>query len=642
MFKKWLNSRDVISATVLVVIFMIVICDGLKCHDKLSIIDGGDYHLFGSSIAISNNLVAIGAYFNSPGKVYIFRQDIISGEWNQTAELNADDGESSDYFGRSVGIWNNVVIVGSPGDDTSSGSAYIFEEDSSANVWSQTAKLTHTDGATWDYFGRSVAISGSIAAIGVYGDDEVGSSSGSVFIFEQNQLTGEWDQTSILTANDGGVSDNFGYSIDIWNNSIISSAYRDDNQGSAYIFERDSTTGLWTQISKLTATDGSEDDYFGWSVAITDNMAIIGARGDDDSGSLSGSAYIFEQDSGTGVWEQKAKLTASDGATDDNFGYSVGISDNGIAVVGAPYNVHKGVESGSAYIFEKDSATAEWTQIMKLSSNDGADDDNFGMAVAIQDSLIIAGAPKDDGNNENTGSVYIFDLNNIYNISVEFENGISNILSNDISMYAYCDTSEANTNNDTICSNGTVKSLSVMTTSCIKVNISMCNDSYATLYLNSNQNSIVDDSYYTINVDETVVKVVDFYDVFTDHIICPMENHISFCVYTSTFCINNENLLTSNYDSLIVKSFQSMVNVGFYFGKQATVTEIGCAAAYSCLRVNFTLNQGLDFDCGGAFACAESFFASENGHVKCYGFLSCNSITTSTMTEIDLYVSHLF
>ena len=158
MFKKWLNSRDVVAATVLVVIFMIVICDALKCHDKLSIIDGGDYNLFGSSIAISNNLVAIGAYFNSPGKVYIFRQDIISGEWNQTAELNADDGESSDYFGRSVGIWNNVVIVGSPGDDTSSGSAYIFEEDSSANVWSQTAKLTHTDGATWDYFGRSVAL----------------------------------------------------------------------------------------------------------------------------------------------------------------------------------------------------------------------------------------------------------------------------------------------------------------------------------------------------------------------------------------------------------------------------------------------------------------------------------------------------
>ena len=141
-----------------------------------------------------------------------------------------------------------------------------------------------------------------------------------------------------------------------------------------------------TQLAKLIAADGAANDNFGHSVAISDGIAVVGAYGDEDKGSYSGSAYVFEMSDSSDAtsWTQVAKLTADDGAAYDNFGASVAISD-GTIVVGAYNDDDKGSNSGSAYVFEKsDSSDAtSWTQVVKLTAKDGAANDKFGFPLLL-------------------------------------------------------------------------------------------------------------------------------------------------------------------------------------------------------------------------------------------------------------------
>jgi hypothetical protein len=219
------------------------------------------------------------------------------------------------------------------------------------------AKLTPDDGAEKDRFGYSVAISGNIAIVGAYQDDDEGINSCSAVVFERKN--GNWAQMAKLTADDGAKNDYFGYSVAMSGNIAIISAYHDDDKGtdsgSALVFVLEN--GNWAQMAKLTADDGAASDYFGINVAIDGNIAIIGAHQDDDKGTNSGSAFVFVLEYGD--WVQKAKLTADDGAANDKFGRSVAIGGN-IAVVGAWWDD----DNGSAYVFELEHG--DWVQKFKL------------------------------------------------------------------------------------------------------------------------------------------------------------------------------------------------------------------------------------------------------------------------------------
>ena len=165
-------------------------------------------------------------------------------------------------------------------------------------------KLVASDAASGDEFGRAVAVSGSTAIIGARYDDDHGSNAGSAYLFDVNS----GQQLAKLTAADLQTNDQFGYAVAIDGVHAIVGAFGDDDtgtdSGAAYIF--DARTGQ--QRLKLTASDAQPGDQFGYSVAICGNYAIVGARGDDDAGNDSGSAYIF--DVGTGL--QRFKLTAAD------------------------------------------------------------------------------------------------------------------------------------------------------------------------------------------------------------------------------------------------------------------------------------------------------------------------------------------
>jgi hypothetical protein len=330
-----------------------------------------------------------------------------------------------------VAISGDTLVVGAPYDDdkgSNSGSAYIFTRNvagSPTASWTQRAKLLASDGAADDWFGWSVAIDGDTVVVGAYGDDDKGSNSGSVYIFTHTVAgspTASWTQRAKLLASDGAADDWFGYSVALDGDTVVVGAYGDDdkgsNNGSVYIFTHTvagSPTASWTQRAKLLASDGAVDDYFGWSVAIDGDTVVVGAFRDDDKGSNSGSAYIFTRSiagSPTASWTQRAKLLATDGAADDWFGYSVAL-DGDTVVVGARQDDDKGSNSGSAYIFTRSiagSPTASWTQRTKLLASDVAADDLFGWSVAIDGDTVVVGANYDDDKGSNSGSAYVYAL----------------------------------------------------------------------------------------------------------------------------------------------------------------------------------------------------------------------------------------
>jgi hypothetical protein len=376
---------------------------------KLIASDGAASDKFGYSVAISGDTAVVGAYWdddngNDSGSAYVFVRDGTS--WSQQAKLTASDGASVDTFGYSVAISGDTAIVGSHQDDDDgdrSGSAYVFVRDGTS--WSQQAKLIAGDAAALDNLGWSVAISGDTAVVGAHGGDDDGEASGSAYIFVREGTS--WSQQAKLIAGDAAALDIFGWSVAISGDTAVVGALRDDDNGtdsgSAYVFVRDGTS--WSQQAKLTASDGAARDAFGVSVAISGNTAIIGASRDDDNGDMSGSAYIFVRE-GTS-WSQQAKLTASDGAAGDIFGYSVAISGNTL-IIGAYWDDDDGDMSGSVYVFVRDGTG--WSQRTKLTASDGAAGDYFGLCVDISADTAIVGAPADDDNGEGSGSAYVFEL----------------------------------------------------------------------------------------------------------------------------------------------------------------------------------------------------------------------------------------
>ncbi|MCP4494316.1 MAG: hypothetical protein GY820_44500, partial [Gammaproteobacteria bacterium] len=327
-------------------------------------------------------------YSGGTGAAYLYLNDG-NGNWQLQVKLIANDAAAGDNFGSSVALFGSTALIGAWGDNDggpSTGSAYIFSDDDSGN-WSQQAKLTAADEAAFDdRFGYSVSLYGDTALIGAYmaGEygDENGANSGAAYIFTDDGL-GNWSRQARLTSADATADDLFGRSVAIDGDTVLVGALGDDDNGSysgsAYIFTRDAY-GSWSQQAKLIATDGAAGDWFGDSVSVYGDTALVGAHLDDDNNENSGSAYIFTHD-GFGNWSQHAKLTVADGGAYYYFGNSVSLYGD-VALVGSYRYGSNSFGSGSAYIFSDD-GSGNWTQQQKLVANDAAAADYFGSSVAI-------------------------------------------------------------------------------------------------------------------------------------------------------------------------------------------------------------------------------------------------------------------
>ena len=380
---------------------------------------------FGRAAAIFGEYALIGSAYNdnengpNAGAAYVFKRD---GEtWNEEQKLLASDGDIDDIFGNAVDIDGDYMIIGAPWNDddaTESGSAYIFRKD--GDTWLEETKLTASDAGEDNRFGISVAISGDYVVVGAFFDDDFGTRSGSAYIYKRNGT--EWTEQAILTASDGATNDWFGVTVSIQGEyAIIGSRYDDNdngsNAGAAYIFKRNNTT--WTELQKLTASDGADNDLF-HKTSIYGDYIAIGAYQDDDMGNNSGSIYIFKPD-GAG-WSEQEKITASDGEAGTLFGTSIAMSDKRIVVSSYKDN-DNGNNSGSVYVFKHDGTN--WNEEHKITARSGDAGDYFGLPVDIDQNYVLVGSRNDDDMGNNSGAAYIYKLDKIitsinYELSQEF------------------------------------------------------------------------------------------------------------------------------------------------------------------------------------------------------------------------------
>lgn len=283
---------------------------------------------------------------------------------------------------------------------------------------SQEAALFPPVGANAAEFGGAVALGGNTVFVGTHTDGSPIFGGGTVFVFDvSNTNPYSWSLSKQIVSPDGPQLDEFGYALAICGDILAISAPRSPNPevtgGAVYLFARDlGGSGNWGFLTKLTSPTGSVGDWFGISLAMDQDLLVVGARSENAPQSASGAAYIFGRNvGGANHWGLVKRLVPQDGSANDNFGISVAI-DGGRVVIGA-YDDDTGglLDSGSAYVFERDRGGANnWGQAVKLVAPDAGFRDRFGNAVAIGGDAIVVGASLDDelGTDSDTGSAYLF------------------------------------------------------------------------------------------------------------------------------------------------------------------------------------------------------------------------------------------
>ena len=298
------------------------------------------------------------------GAAYIYaRNEGGTDNWGEVVKLTASTPESSAQFGYSVGIDGDYAVVGALYEDGGGlaidrGAVYIYgRNEGGADTWGEVARLTASDAEDSDYFGSSVAIHGDCVIVGAHYEDGLGSDRGAAYIFDRNQGGQDnWGEVKKLIASDASDTDRFGISVGISGDyAVVGTTYKDDggsNRGAAYIYGRDEGgADNWGEVVRLTASDAEDSDYFGCSVSIDGDYVLIGALYEDGEGVNYGAAYIYGRNSGgQDNWGEMMKLTASDAENGDQFGLSVSI-DGDYALVGATFEDDGGSDSGAVYIF---------------------------------------------------------------------------------------------------------------------------------------------------------------------------------------------------------------------------------------------------------------------------------------------------
>jgi hypothetical protein len=297
-----------------------------------------------------------------------------------------------------------VVSVGAPGC-RARGPAEADRDTAALPVQGPSmpqVEISATDGGRGELFGQSVAMSGGTAVVGASRHAN-GTGMGVAYVFERSGAA--WTQETVLTGSDSTADDYFGLSVAVSGETAIVGANEHQvganrAQGAAYVFVRSGAT--WTQQTMLTANDGAAGDCFGYSVAVSGDTAVIGATGPH---AMRGAAYVFER-SGT-TWTQKPVLTARDGAAGDYFGFSVAVN-GGTALVGA--NRHKVGDNpaqGAAYVFEQSGPT--WIERETLTASDGKEFGLFGSSMALSGGTAVIGAFNQRvGSTDGQGEAYVF------------------------------------------------------------------------------------------------------------------------------------------------------------------------------------------------------------------------------------------
>ncbi len=356
---------------------------------------------FGTSVAISGDYAIVAG----GGNAYIFFRS--STTWLEQAKLTPTASASSASFGtNSVGIAGDYAIVGAPTENSFRGAVYIFRR--SGATWTQQARLTATDAANYDYFGKSVAISGAYAIVGAPSKN---SFQGAAYIFSGSGSS--WSQQTQLTPADGPIRNQFGHSVGIaelygqisylGTRAIVGESFDFDVNNtttiSAYIFNRNTFDSFWTQQAKLTPSVAF--DYTSLSVAISDKYAVLGRPGTSIGGQSQGAVYIYARPATT--WTQQIALNPPYGVNSDNFGSSVSASGDYV-LVGTP---GRNSSQGTTFLYKN--TLGVWAQSKQMTDTYSPGFPYTGRSVGLSNGLFIIGEP---GYQNYTGKVLFGTVDN--------------------------------------------------------------------------------------------------------------------------------------------------------------------------------------------------------------------------------------
>lgn len=372
---------------------------------KLVASDGEERDRFGWSVGISGGVAVVGAPKHdggarNKGAAYVFERTP-GGRWTQVAKPTEAEGEQREYFGWGADVDGDTVIIGSPllvRGGTDRGGAFSFER--SGGAWPMDVEFFAGRGQE---FGYCISVERDQVMIGVPGADN---DDGEMFIFDRSN--GEWELVRGLEAPDSQSGDRFGAAVAIRGDLAVAGAYGDDdsgyNSGSAHVFGISGKR--WEWASKLVPREVTESDLFGFSVAVAGRQILVGAPQHDGTGFDSGAVFVFEADE-KGDWGEIDRLTPGDGASGDQFGYSLAASSE-LAVIGAIGDDDRGRTAGSAYVFQF--SNGRWSHLAKLTADDAQAGDLFGFSVAVDSERVLIGAPRDDDRGESAGAAYVFEI----------------------------------------------------------------------------------------------------------------------------------------------------------------------------------------------------------------------------------------
>ena len=381
--------------------------------DRLFALDAMPLDEFAFDLAIDGDTAAVSAILaprdekSATGAVYVYKR--VDGFWLLEAKLLPDDGRDGDRFGTSVALDGDTLIVGSPlkdgpnGEDE--GQAYIYERRDAE--WGLVARLTLPDLGPEALFGNDVDISGIAAIVGAPG---VADATGGAFIFERGD-GGVWDLKWTLQDPSPGMLQAFGESVAIDDNTETAAVGArfvpgdaGPQQGAVHVYTRQPQG--WLIEATLRHSPANGQDTFGWPIGLEKDRVIAGAPQASGNSPFTGAAYVFERDEG--VWSQKAKLAASDGTFLDYFGYSVAIDDD-VAVVGALFDSGPaGLGQGSAYFFRR--VNGVWGQYSKFVPPDAAANNFLGRSAVVRDGQALIGSYLFQGEGYVGDTAYVLDL----------------------------------------------------------------------------------------------------------------------------------------------------------------------------------------------------------------------------------------
>lgn len=375
---------------------------------------GGD---LSAAIALRDDVALVGAVIDygaavDSGAAYVYRRDPATGGWALETKLLASDGQTDDEFGNAVALCGEVAVIGANGDGDNgaySGSAYVFRHDSSTGLWIEEAKLTASDGAYGDRFGCSVSVAGDYIAIGACLDDDHGSDSGSVYMFEFDPSTGTWSQAAKLARNAPYAHDGFGFAVASWGDEVLVSVpaiyLGAIGKSHALMYRRDPATGDWNKVNSLVST-GDDPHGFGQSLSLRDGLAVVGSPWELVDNVGSGAVYVFRF---FGHATTIVQLTPNDAQDNMDFGDAVSLDGDAI-LVGSPDDDFNGWRSGSAYLFRYDPLAKKWYEAAKLIPSDGETNDYCGAGSALWEETALVTVPGDDDMGNHSGSVCGFEV----------------------------------------------------------------------------------------------------------------------------------------------------------------------------------------------------------------------------------------